>query len=132
MAMLRATLAQAGVDYTRYAGHSFRIGAATTVAAKGMSESMIQTLRRWASDSFKQYIRIPRSQLARFSKQLATDYLRFDLSLHTHSGCLTLYIGLHSLSYPTIDGHTLDDITLIVSQLMVIHWTTQSWLAQYY
>jgi len=73
VAMLRATLAQAGVDYTRYAGHSFRIGAATTAAAKGMSESMIQTLGRWASDSFKRYIRIPRSQLALFSKQLAAD-----------------------------------------------------------
>ena len=65
VAMVRVSLAQAGVDYTRYAGHSFRTGAATTAVAKGMSESMIQTLRQWTSDSFKRYIRIPRSQLAR-------------------------------------------------------------------
>lgn len=47
---LRQVLGEAGIDCSRYSGHSFRIGAATTAAAKGVSDSMIQTLGRWASD----------------------------------------------------------------------------------
>ncbi len=69
--LLRHTLSQAGFDCTRYSGHSFRIGAATTAAAKGMSDSMIQTLGRWSSDSFRRYIRIPPQELARVSLVLS-------------------------------------------------------------
>ena len=57
---LRATLTKAGVKCDNFSGHSFRIGAATTAAAKGIS---IQTLGRWRSDSFKCYIRMPHSEL---------------------------------------------------------------------
>ena len=32
--MAKDTLTEAGIDYTRYNGHSFRIGAATTIRAK--------------------------------------------------------------------------------------------------
>ena len=69
---LRATLLQAGIDPTHFSGHSFRIGAASTAAAKGVAESTVQTLGRWASDSYKRYIRIPREELATISKSLAT------------------------------------------------------------
>ena len=68
---LRSTLAKAGVDPTHFSGHSFRIGAASTAAAKGVAESTVQTLGRWASDSYKRYIRIPREELATISKTLA-------------------------------------------------------------
>ena len=61
---LRYVLKEAGIDCSRYSGHSFRIGAATTAAARGISDSTIQTLGRWASDSFTRYIRIPRDELA--------------------------------------------------------------------
>ena len=67
---LRATLTIAGVKCDNFSGHSFCIGAATTAAAKGMSDSTIQTLGRWRSDSFKRYIRMPHSELAGISAQL--------------------------------------------------------------
>ena len=69
---LHATLLQAGVHPTHFSGHSFRIGAASTAAAKGVAESTVQTLGRSASDSYKHYIRIPREKLATISKSLET------------------------------------------------------------
>ena len=71
--MLRTTLSMAGIDPTHYSGHSFRIWAATTAAANGINDSTIQTLGRWASDSFNRYIRIPHQQLAQLSVTLAHD-----------------------------------------------------------
>ena len=70
---LRATLSQAGVDCTRCSGNSFRIGAATTAMARGVSETTVQTLGRWASDSFRRYIRIPREDLAEVSKRMSAN-----------------------------------------------------------
>ena len=67
---LRTTLTKAGIDCTHYSGHSFRIGAATIASAKGVPEAMIQTLGRLSSDSYKQYIRLPHSELASISSQL--------------------------------------------------------------
>ena len=64
---LRYVLKEAGIDCSRYSSHSFRIGAAKTAAARGISDSTIQTLGRWASDSFARYIRIPRDELAEVS-----------------------------------------------------------------
>ena len=68
---LRSTLTKAGVDPTHFSGHSFRIGAASTAAARGVAESTVQLLGRWASDSYKRYIRIPREELASISQTLA-------------------------------------------------------------
>ena len=69
--LLRFALTLAEMNCSSYSGHSFRIGAATTAAARGVSGSTIQTLGRWESDSFKRYIRIPRDQLAALSKSLS-------------------------------------------------------------
>lgn len=68
--LLRSTLTLAGLDCANYSGHSFRIGAATTAAAAGLCDSTIQTLGRWASDSFRRYIRLPPSELASYSRML--------------------------------------------------------------
>ena len=64
---LQAALTQAGIPCTSYTGHSFRIGAATTAARCGISDSLIQTLGRWKSAAYKVYIRLPREQLASVS-----------------------------------------------------------------
>ena len=47
---VKDALQRAGVDQTRYCGHSFQIGAATMAAARGMEDSVIvKTLGRWQS-----------------------------------------------------------------------------------
>ncbi len=70
-AMFRDLLRQAGIDAPSYAGHSFRIGAATTAASRGVEDSLIQTLGRWKSSAYLTYIRIPPSDLAALSNILA-------------------------------------------------------------
>ena len=67
---LQAALAQSGFPHTSYTGHSFRIGAATTAARCGISDSLIQTLGRWKRAAYKIYIRLPRVQLASVSYAL--------------------------------------------------------------
>lgn len=67
---VRDALRLAGVDASLYAGHSFRIGAATTAAARGVKDSVIMTLGRWRSLAYLDYVRIPREQLARYSTML--------------------------------------------------------------
>ena len=69
---VREALQKAGVDQSRYCGHSFRIGAATTAAAKGMEDSIIKTLGRWNSLAYLQYVKIPRDQLASYSSLLCS------------------------------------------------------------
>ena len=70
-ARFRQLLDQAGVVSTPYAGHSFRIGAATTAAAKGVEDSLIQTLGRWKSSAYLTYVRLPPENLAAVSHILA-------------------------------------------------------------
>ena len=61
---VRTALQAQGIDSSRYSGHSFRIGTATTAAAAGIKDSTIQMLGRWQSSAFLCYIRTPRDQLA--------------------------------------------------------------------
>ena len=69
---VREGLRMAGIDQNKYCGHSFRIGAATTAAAKGVEDSIIKTLGRWESIAYLQYIKLPRSQLAGLSGVLVS------------------------------------------------------------
>lgn len=48
----RSLLQRAGIDSSQYLGHSFRIGAASTAAADGVEDSLIQTLGRWKSSAY--------------------------------------------------------------------------------
>ena len=54
---VRNALAKAGLNQSLFAGHSFRIGAATTAAAAGIPSHTIKRLGRWNSDAFHLYIR---------------------------------------------------------------------------
>jgi hypothetical protein len=56
---LRLALSFCNLNLHNYQTHSFRIGAATTAAARGFSELQIQHMGRWKSNAFKKYIRIP-------------------------------------------------------------------------
>lgn len=68
---VRLALQGAGFPYNDFAGHSFRIGAATTAARAGVEDSRIRTLGRWNSAAFLAYIRTPRESLAQISTVLA-------------------------------------------------------------
>ena len=65
---LRRALEASGLDQAAFAGHSFRIGAATAAAQAGVPDSTIQMLGRWSSAAFLTYIRTPRHQLASLTK----------------------------------------------------------------
>jgi hypothetical protein len=41
-----------------YTGHSFRIGAATSAAERGISTSAIKIMGRWSSSAFESYVRL--------------------------------------------------------------------------
>ena len=68
--LLSQILQKAGVDSTGYNTHSFRISAATTAKANGISDVHIKMLGRWQSSAYQLYIRTPQEQLAKLSKQL--------------------------------------------------------------
>ena len=68
---LKKTLVAAGMDPSKFSGHSFRIDAASAAAARGAEDSTIQTLGRWKSDCYKCYIRIPRHELASISRSIS-------------------------------------------------------------
>ena len=63
----RADLSTIGVPPLQYAGHNIRVGAATTAAMAGVKDSVIQTLGRWHSSAFLQYIRTLKKRLAGMS-----------------------------------------------------------------
>ena len=54
---LKACLQFCGLDTHLYLSHSFRVGAASYLAAAGYTALQIKTLGRWKSDAFKRYIR---------------------------------------------------------------------------
>jgi hypothetical protein len=54
---LVSVLKNCSLSPSQYTGHSFRIGAATTAAERGVSTAAIKILGRWSSSAFESYIR---------------------------------------------------------------------------
>ena len=55
---LNTVLSFCGLNPALYKGHSFRIGAATSAAERGLSDAKIRQLGRWKSNAFHKYIRV--------------------------------------------------------------------------
>ena len=66
---VQSTLHAAGYSGA-YSVHSFRIGAATTAAVRGVPDHLIKTLGHWSGDAYQVYIRMPVSAIVRVSTQL--------------------------------------------------------------
>ena len=71
--LLRATLKDVGLDESKYAAHSFRIGAATSAKDAGIDDVHVKMLGRWKSNAYQLYVRTPQEKLALLSKQLVAN-----------------------------------------------------------
>ena len=70
IAKLKSLLLSLGYDSSKYSGHSFRRGAATSAAVAGYADHEIQQLGRWRSDAYKLYVDIPRDRILHLSTRL--------------------------------------------------------------
>ena len=60
-----------GFKATMFAGHSFRIGGATTLALLGYEAHIIKTLGRWTSLSYQLYTRVSQEQMQKASEAMS-------------------------------------------------------------
>ncbi|VDI42408.1 Hypothetical predicted protein [Mytilus galloprovincialis] len=65
---LRHVLDICGYNSSLYNGHSFRIGASTSVGSVNIQDHLIKTLGRWRSDSYCRYIRISKDTIRKAQK----------------------------------------------------------------
>ena len=66
---LKSSLMKCGIG-GNYTLHSFRVGAASTAAALGFPEYLLNALGRWSNDAYKVYIKLPVNCLASASRSL--------------------------------------------------------------
>ena len=80
---VRAALTCAGLDVSRFTGHSFWTGPATAAAHEGLPDLLIQMLGRWRSSSFLRYIHTLNHTLLSVSRTLVRNELVSGSSLNT-------------------------------------------------
>ena len=66
----RQLLTLSGFNASNYAGHIYRIGAATTAAEANLPSWLIKTLGRWSLHCYERYIKTPMSTLSEVSAML--------------------------------------------------------------
>ncbi len=76
----KAVLLSAGISARNFSSHSFRIGAATSAAQKGLTKHQIQTLGRWSAEAFQSYIRTDQSHIKSAHQTLVSLKNRCELS----------------------------------------------------
>ena len=69
--LLHRSCERVGLDSSYYKGHSFRIGAATSAAANGIQDHLIQCLGRWSSDAYKIYVRVEKASIRNAQQKMA-------------------------------------------------------------
>ena len=69
--MLSTACQQAGFCPEGFSGHSFQVGAATVCARKNIAEHFIQTMGRWSSSSYKEYIRVDKALIMEAHQHMA-------------------------------------------------------------
>ena len=67
----RLYLALIGQDPSKFSGHSYRSGCATSAAMAGLSDWEIKLMGRWTSDAYQRYIRAPVALLASFAQRVS-------------------------------------------------------------
>ena len=92
---VRSVPLAANLPATDFAGHSFRIGAATTAATAGLDDSTIQTLGRWKSSSYLLYVRLEPHHFGISGSKISKVLDLIDV------GCLTLHVNKQNV-YPTM------------------------------
>jgi len=68
----KEALSAAGIEPARFSGHSFRSGAATAAAKKGLSDATIKQLGRWKSSAYQRYIKPSPTTLGVLASLIAT------------------------------------------------------------
>ena len=78
--ILHHLLSQTGLCPSLYASYGFRIGAATTAVAVGLTPSLIKTLGRWNNNLYIAYVSCPQSVIAIIPQHLSTASVSADTS----------------------------------------------------
>lgn len=72
----RSLLVRAGIhDASKYAGHSFRRGGATSLHYAGVPDSLIRVMGRWRSFAFARYIDVPHDKIIAAGRSVTTALL---------------------------------------------------------